>query len=53
MKIDTPLRNKIETLAKKERRTIADQAAYLIEKGLEALETTTVTQQHAVQEIQG
>lgn len=38
IKIDTPLKERIETVARKERRSIADQAAYLMEKGLALLE---------------
>ena len=38
MKITTPLKRRIEEMAKKERRSFADQAAYLIEKGLLVME---------------
>jgi predicted transcriptional regulator len=38
IKMDSELRTKIENLAKAERRSFADQAAYLIEKGLNTLE---------------
>jgi len=40
IRMDSALRSKVESLAKVERRSLADQAAYLIEKGLKALETT-------------
>ena len=38
MKIDGPLKRKIEETATVARRSFADQAAFLIEKGLAALE---------------
>jgi hypothetical protein len=38
MKIDSPLKKRIEEMARLERRPIADQAAYLIEKGFAAIE---------------
>jgi predicted transcriptional regulator len=38
IKLDTPLRERVEALAQTERRSLADQAAYLMEKGLEWLE---------------
>jgi predicted transcriptional regulator len=38
IKLDTPLRERVEALAQAERRSLADQAAYLMEKGLAALE---------------
>jgi hypothetical protein len=41
MKIDSPLKKRIEEMAQLERRSFADQAAYLIEKGLAALERKT------------
>ena len=37
IKLDSPLRERVEAEAKKERRTLADQAAYLIEKGFLAI----------------
>jgi hypothetical protein len=38
IKLDAPLRERVEVLSQAERRTLADQAAYLIEKGLIWLE---------------
>jgi predicted transcriptional regulator len=38
IKLDTPLRERVEALARAERRSLADQAAYLMEKGLIWLE---------------
>jgi predicted transcriptional regulator len=38
IKLDAPLRERVEDLAKTERRSLADQAAYLMEKGLIWLE---------------
>ena len=43
MKISAPLKKRIEEMAKKEHRTLADQIAYLAEKGLSVLETRTET----------
>jgi predicted transcriptional regulator len=37
IKLDSPLRERVENLAKTERRTIADQAAYLMEMALDYL----------------
>jgi len=44
IKIDTPLRRQIEKLAHTERRSLADQAALLMEKGLSILEQKTASQ---------
>jgi hypothetical protein len=44
IKIDTPLRRQIEKLANTERRSLADQAALLMEKGLSVLEQKTAPQ---------
>jgi predicted transcriptional regulator len=38
IKLDTSLRERVEALARAERRSLADQAAYLMEKGLVWLE---------------
>jgi predicted transcriptional regulator len=38
IRVETELKNKVFELAKKERRSIADQTAYLMEMGLKALE---------------
>ena len=38
IRMEPPLRKRIEDLAKKERRTNSDQVAYLVEKGLSVLE---------------
>jgi len=43
MKISAPLKKRIEEMAQKEHRSIADQMAYLVEKGLLALEKGTGT----------
>jgi len=43
MKISAPLKKRIEEMAQKEHRSIADQVAYLVEKGLMALEAGTGT----------
>jgi predicted transcriptional regulator len=38
IRIDAPLRDRVEALARVERRSLADQAAWLMERGLERLE---------------
>ena len=43
MKISAPLKKRIEEMAQKEHRSIADQMAYLVEKGLSALEAAPAT----------
>jgi len=39
MKISASLKKRIEEMAQKEHRSIADQVAYLVEKGLSVIET--------------
>ena len=39
IRVDNPLKKRVQEMAVKERRSLSDQAAYLIEKGLNALET--------------
>jgi len=43
MKISAPIKKRIEEMAQKEHRSIADQMAYLVEKGLSALEAAPAT----------
>jgi predicted transcriptional regulator len=38
IRMEGPLKKKVQEMATKERRSLADQAAYLIEKGLDAVE---------------
>ena len=45
IKIDIPLKTQIEDLAQKERRSLADQALFLMEKGLQVLEYQNRQQQ--------
>jgi hypothetical protein len=42
MKISAPLKKRIEEMAQKEHRSLADQMTYLVEKGLSVLETGAV-----------
>jgi predicted transcriptional regulator len=48
IKLDTPLRERVEALAQAERRSLADQAAYLMEKGLEWLEKRLFLEKRSV-----
>ena len=45
IKIDTNLRKQIEKLAENERRSLADQAALLMEKGLSVLKQKAAPQE--------
>jgi predicted transcriptional regulator len=38
IKLDTPLRERVEAIARAERRSLADQAAWLMERGLETID---------------
>ena len=38
IKLDAPLRKRVEAIARAERRSLADQAAWLMERGLAELE---------------
>jgi predicted transcriptional regulator len=50
IKLDGQLRRRVVALAKKERRSIADQAAYLMEKGFLTLENTSRNREPAEEE---
>jgi hypothetical protein len=50
IKLDGQLRRRVVALAKKEWRSIADQAAYLMEKGFLTLENTSGNREPAAEE---
>jgi predicted transcriptional regulator len=49
IRFETPLKERVEAMAKTERRTLAAQAAYLMEKGLKVLEQGKSAESSSIQ----